>query len=234
MKTYQHLFFDLDHTLWDFETNSQEALTSIYYEFDLRRWEVQSPQHFIDTYLPINYKMWADYRNGVIDAKTVKRKRFQDTLKQFGVINQSMVQQVESSYLQKLPLGGNLLPNVKEMLTALQQHFQLHIVTNGFREITVSKLAISGIQDYFTTSLSAEEAGVLKPNPKIFQQALAMANATVEKSLFIGDNIIADVGGAKAVGIDQVFFNPNKAEHNAQPSYEIADMKELINLLIPR
>lgn len=232
MKKYKHLFFDLDHTLWDFEQNSRQALTSIYYEFDLRQWQIQSPDHFIDTYHPINYQMWADYREGKIDAPTVKRKRFQDTLKQFGLISESVITDVENYYMQHLPNGGTLMPNVVQMLQKFHQHFDLHIVTNGFRAITDVKLRKSKIQHFFQLILSAEEVGVLKPNAKVFHTAIHKTGATVENSLFIGDNLIADIQGAKSVGMDQVFYNPEKKFHNETPTYEITDMKELVDLVM--
>lgn len=228
---YKHLFFDWDHTLWDFEANSRSALTSIYYEFDLRKLNVQSPDHFIDTYLPINYQMWTDYREGKIDAPTVKIKRFQDTLKHFGSIDNHLVSSIKDNYLQNLPLGGKLMPNVNSVLEYLSEKYLLHIVTNGFREITDEKLKYCGIAHYFTSTLAADEAGALKPNPIVFSTALKNNKATVEESLFIGDNLIADIQGAQAFGMDQVFFNPEKKEHQEQPTYEISDLSELVNFL---
>lgn len=231
MKKYEHLFFDFDHTLWDFETNSRQALTKLYYEFNLRQFNIQSPEHFIDTYLPINYQLWADYRDGKIDAPTVKLKRFKDTLQQFGVVDLDFVKQVKAFYLNELPLGGALMPTVIDTLTTLQEHYTLHVVTNGFKAVTAEKMKHCQIGHFFQSVLSAEEVGVLKPNPLVFEMALSNNNANVQHSLYIGDNIIADVQGARGVGMDQVFFNPEQTAHAEQPTYEIKLMSELLNFL---
>ncbi len=230
---YKHLFFDWDHTLWDFETNSERSLTSIYYEFDLRRFGLQSPQHFIDTYKPLNKKLWTEFREGKIDAQTVKIKRFQECLKQFSLTDLELIRQIKSFYLEELPKGGDLMPNVEESLELLSKQYTLHIVTNGFLEVTQQKIQHSSIAKLFTTILSAEEVGVLKPNKKVFEEAFKRANATAKNSLFIGDNLIADIQGPKRVGMHQVFYNPNRQSHSESPTYEISDIKELIDLLLP-
>lgn len=232
MSKYKHLFFDLDHTLWDFEHNSKKALTSVFYECDLRRMNVQSPDHFIETYLPINYQMWSAYRRGEIDAQEVKHLRFQNTLKKFGLVSQSMVKDVGDAYLAHLPRGGNLMPNVLHILKKLHAHYRLHVVTNGFQAITKVKLQNSGITDFFQLVLSAEEVGVLKPDKRVFQTAVNKTKAKVEESLFIGDSIIADIEGASSFGMDQVFYNPKNKQHQAEPTYEITDMAELESILI--
>jgi len=194
---YEHLFFDWDHTLWDFETNSRQVLNNIFYEYNLRQFGILSPEHFMDVYMPINYRMWKMFREGEIDTQTVKYKRFEETF----------------------------------TLTELKGQFQMHVVTNGFLEVTEHKIKHSDIGSFFQTILSAEEVGVLKPNPAVFYEAFKRSGATAENSLFIGDNLIADVQGAQSVGMHQVYFNPEKEAHNETPTFEISDMKELVTLL---
>jgi len=228
---YEHLFFDWDHTLWDFETNSRQVLNNIFYEYNLRQFGILSPEHFMDVYMPINYRMWKMFREGEIDTQTVKYKRFEETFKEFGVLDMELVMDVKSYYLNGLPLGGALMPNVVETLTELKGQFQMHVVTNGFLEVTEHKIKHSDIGSFFQTILSAEEVGVLKPNPAVFYEAFKRSGATAENSLFIGDNLIADVQGAQSVGMHQVYFNPEKEAHNETPTFEISDMKELVTLL---
>ena len=227
---YQHIFFDLDHTLWDFDRNSKAALSDVYYEFDLRQFQIASPQHFQEVYGPINERMWVQYRLGEIDAETVKIGRFRESLKRFGVVDEDLVRAAKSFYLNQLPLKGYLMPNTKEALTYLQTKYKLHVVTNGFRAVTERKIAHSDIGAFFESTLSAEEVGVLKPNRAVFDRALSMNNATTDNSLFVGDNLIADVQGAQGVGMDQVFFNPHQKAHNETPTFEIKDMKEMVEL----
>lgn len=228
---YEHLFFDWDHTLWDFETNSKKVLEQIYYEYNLRRFGILSPNHFIEVYMPINYRMWREFREGKIDTETVKYKRFEETFKEFGVINIDLAMEVKAFYLSRLPLGGVLMPNVIQTLSELEGKYQLHVVTNGFLEVTEYKIKHSNIASFFKVILSAEEVGVLKPNPQVFEEAFKRSGATADNSLFIGDNLIADVQGARNVGMHQVYYNPEKEVHEDNPTYEIADMHELVSIL---
>lgn len=228
---YKHLFFDLDHTLWDFEANSKAALTAMYYDLDLRQLGILSPEQFVDVYLPINYKYWAAYREGRLSAEAIKFKRFEDTYKKFGGASEKLIQNSRDYYLKELPKKGALMPNVLNVLGELKNEFQLHVVTNGFRAVTKHKMERSKLVPFFNSVLSAEDVGVLKPNKKVFETALINNNAQVQESLFIGDNLIADVQGARSVGMDQVYFNPEKEQHSEDPTYEIHDMIELLPLL---
>lgn len=228
---YKHLFFDLDRTLWDFEANSTATLTAMYYDLDLRQLGILSPEQFIDVYLPINYTCWAAYREGRLSASEIKLKRFEDTYKKFGGASEKLIQKSRDYYLKELPNNGALMPNVTHVLSELQNDFHLHIVTNGFKTVTQFKMQKSKITPFFNSILSAEEVGVLKPNKKVFETALEKNNAQVYESLFIGDDLVADVQGAQSVGMDQVYFNPKKHVHTEQPTYEIRNMSEMLTLL---
>ncbi|MGI9548268.1 MAG: HAD family hydrolase, partial [Flavobacteriaceae bacterium] len=94
-----------------------------------------------------------------------------------------------------------------DILEYLKPRYKLHIITNGFQEIQEKKLRKSNIYGYFDQVVNSEMAGVKKPNPEIFKLALQMANTTAAASIMIGDNIEADILGAKAVGIETLHFN---------------------------
>lgn len=227
---YKHIFFDLDHTLWDFDKNAKASLTDVFYKFDLRRFGVKNVEHFQEIYMPINQRMWGEYRRGEIDAETVKIGRFQETFKLFNVVDHGLTKEVKEFYLKQLPVKGALMPNTLDTLNYLKSKYELHIVTNGFRAVTDEKISFSNIGSFFKSTLSAEEVGVLKPNKEVFERALSMNNTNSTESLFVGDSIIADVEGARGVGMDQVLFNPHKKAHTSNPTYEISDIGEMMVL----
>ncbi len=228
---YKHIFFDLDHTLWDFDRNARGALHEVYYQFDLRRIGALSPQHFIDVYMPINERMWGEYRQGKIDAETIKIARFKETFKKFGFLDGDTVKKVKSAYLEFLPRQGHLIEGVQSLLEYLKPKYFLHIVTNGFKAVSIEKLGHANINSFFKSSLSAEEVGYLKPDVRVFKTALKNNKARAEESLFVGDHLEADVIGAANAGMDQVYFNPKGKAHNFKPTFEISEMAELCELL---
>ena len=96
----------------------------------------------------------------------------------------------------------------------LNLNYNLHIITNGFKEVQHGKLVNSKINTYFKTVTNSEMVGVKKPNPKIFDFALQVANANAEQSIMIGDNYEADVLGAINIGMDAIFFDINNIQLN--------------------
>ena len=64
---YEHIFFDLDHTLWDFETNSKEALFELADKYKLLERGVDSMDNFLVEYFIINEKLWDGYRKGTVE-----------------------------------------------------------------------------------------------------------------------------------------------------------------------
>ena len=229
---YQHLFFDLDHTLWDFAKNSEQALIELY---DSYAWEsiLNLPvDTFLKNYYQKNDEMWALYRAHKIDKATLRHRRFAETFAIFNYQHDDKVARFEKDYIYLAPRKTVLFPGCIEMLKALQKHFKMHIITNGFEETQHIKLEKSGLNSFFDKIVTSDRLGVNKPEAKIFLEAMRLAGASRKESLMIGDNLVADILGAKNVGIDQVYFNPEKNRHQERVSYEISDLGELPALLL--
>jgi len=229
---YKHLFFDLDHTLWDFEGNASLSLDDVYHEFDLRRFGIISAEQFKQTYFPINDRMWAQYRRGELTSAEIKIERFRETLKKFSVLDHDLVAEIKEFYLKSLPLKGRLMPGATQVLDKLQGKAALHIVSNGFLAITKEKIKYSGIQKYFDVVLSAEEVGVLKPNQKVFEEAFRRANASASESIYIGDSLEADVRGPRNVGMDQIYYNVHSKPHDESPTHEVNHLLDIAEILL--
>lgn len=231
---YKHLFFDLDRTLWDFETNSRQTLEEMYEEFELSQLLSISVDTFIQSYKQHNEKLWEEYRIGKIDKDYLRSARFLRTLEEFNVCSQKLAEQMGFFYVSKSPEKTGLFPNTIAMLDELSKHATLHIITNGFDEVQHIKLKQSGLTQYFNHIVTSEHAGVKKPDPAIFEFALVNSGASTNESLMIGDDLPVDLLGAKHVGIDQAYFNPTKKPHQEDVTFEYQDHLELVTWLLGR
>lgn len=210
------VFFDLDHTLWDFEKNS--ALT---FERILKANQVDVDLYdFLEIYIPINLAYWKLYRDEKVTKSELRYQRLKkvfDKLK-YGVSDDT-IDQLAIDYIENLSTFNHLFPNAIEVLEYLKPKYKLHIITNGFHEVQERKLKNAHIRDFFDQVVNSEMAGVKKPNPLIFEMALEKAKTTSEKAMMIGDSLEADILGAKAVGLKTLHFNA----HN-EPDHEICQM----------
>lgn len=231
MKKYKHIFFDLDRTLWDFDYNSRITLNIIFEKLNLKLKGVKNFKLFFDTYKIVNKHLWLKYRDGVLTKEDLRSKRFKETLFKLGVFDKNLANNISSLYVQNSPRQTKLIPNTKYILDFLKEKYQLHIITNGFKEVQILKLKNSGIYNYFQNIIISEDLGVLKPNKKIFSYTLDLCQSVPKECLMIGDDLISDILGAKQVGIDQVFCNYNTIKVKYQPTYTIYDLIELENIL---
>ncbi|MEM9051371.1 MAG: YjjG family noncanonical pyrimidine nucleotidase [Bacteroidota bacterium] len=231
MKKYEHLFFDLDRTLWDFDTNSRLALNEIYLSFDLKNKGILSAVDFVETYQEINEELWALYRKGLLNKRKLRTVRFTRTLEAFEIDDEYLGDQLGTAYVEISPHKTALLPNTIEILDYLKGKYQLHIITNGFEEVQHVKLEKSGLSPYFDKVITSEQVGARKPDPTVFHYALESSNCGTSDSLMIGDDLGADIIGAREVGMDQVYFNPNKIEHSEELDHEIVDLIQLKQIL---
>ena len=225
---YKHLFFDLDHTLWDFEKNSSESLEEIFYNSDLTSHGVTSLENFVTSFLRINTELWDAFDRGKLHHSYIRENRFKMVFEELGVICPENHVEIGEIYLQTLPSKKHLLEGALELLNYVSaKGYQLHIVTNGFNEIQARKIASSGISHFFQNVVTFENANAKKPDPKIFAYALKVSGAQPEESIMIGDNWIADILGAKQFGIDTIYVNPAGLKFDEDPTYDIRRLEEL-------
>ena len=231
MKTYRHLFFDLDHTLWDFERNADETLRTLFERHDLGRHGTFTVEQFIARYQDINHALWRLYQANKITQTQLRATRFVRTLTRLGVPENEVPADISAHFTELLPLKKAVFPHTHETLAYLQTKYELHLITNGFNDIQYRKLESSDLTKYFGQIITSEQSGCLKPDPQMFAHALQAAGATAPESLMVGDNLECDVLGAYNAGIDQVYFNPARRGHRMQITYEIASLAELREFL---
>tara|TARA_B100001939_G_C16860356_1_gene581513 strand:+ start:188 stop:880 length:693 start_codon:yes stop_codon:yes gene_type:complete len=229
---YKHLFFDLDRTLWDFEKNSHEVLLELYQNYDLLNKGIVDSKVFIERYKYHNEKLWDLYRQNKIEKDKLRDERFKITLDEFGVNSPKLASNLGEDYVAHCPKKTNLFPYVHSTLNYLKDRYALHIITNGFEEVQLQKLENSNLMDYFEQIITSEQVGYKKPNQEIFNFSMLKAFAKPSDSIMIGDDLHADILGAKDIGMAQVFFNPLKLEHSySEITYEISCLSELEEIL---
>jgi len=226
----KHIFFDLDHTIWDFDRNAGETLNELYHTYNLNKLGLTSCADFIATYTENNHQLWADYHLGKITKDFLRSERFSKTFIQLGVHPDAVPHQFEDDYVNISPTKTNLFDAAEEVLAYLQQKYTLHIISNGFKETTLTKMNVSNLNPYFHNVIISEDVGVNKPSPVIFQHALDKAQARKEESIMIGDSLEADIYGALNFGMEAIFFNPLKKEKPEDVKQEITHLKELLLL----
>ncbi len=231
MSRYSHIFFDLDHTLWDFRTNSRRVLGELYTDHGLCALGVPEVDGFITAYEEINARLWRQYESGRMHRDVLRVLRFRDTLWQFGIRQDTLADRLGHDYLLRSPTQTALIPGVRSLLTDLHGHYQLHIITNGFHEVQHTKLRHSGIDRFFRVILTSERAGARKPDPRIFQRALKEAGATAAESLMVGDDARTDMGGARSAGWDHAHF-AGHGQADPLATYRLTGMDELRAILL--
>jgi putative hydrolase of the HAD superfamily len=204
----QHIFFDLDNTLWDHRRNAYLTIKSLFEKEEINLKYNIDFEEFHSVYHGINEKLWEDIRDGIIDKEYLRKHRFYDTFKHFDVDDTELSMYFEEHFLDKILNHNELVEGAEYILDYLKaKNYTLHIISNGFKEVTERKCILSGIDHYFQTITSADSVGVRKPRPEIFEYSLGLSDATKENSILIGDDWVADVLGAQNFGMDVIFFD---------------------------
>lgn len=217
------MFFDLDHTLWDFDKNSTLA-----FELMFTKFQISVPVNdFLVVYQPINLHYWKLYREEQVTKTELRRGRLIEAFAAFEMqFPLEIIDALSDDYINFLPLNNYLIAGARELLTYLMPKYQLHIITNGFREVQNTKLSNSEINHYFNTVTNSEDVGVKKPNPIIFEHAIRVSGANIVNSLMIGDNYEADIVGAESLGIKAICFNYHK-EKLPESAIQVSELNEI-------
>ncbi|WP_136465065.1 YjjG family noncanonical pyrimidine nucleotidase [Flagellimonas onchidii] len=220
-KEVTDIFFDLDHTLWDFEKNSALTFEKIFYK---NRLNIELDK-FLEAYVPINLDYWKLYREDKISKTELRYQRLKKTFDRVNIpVSDETIDLLALEYIEYLSSFSNLFPHTQDILEYLAPKYKLHIITNGFQETQEKKLKESNIHHYFNQIINSETAGVKKPHPYIFELALQKAQVSPKKALMVGDSIEADIMGAQSAGLQTLHFNAHK-----EPKHHLCKM---INSLI--
>ena len=228
---YKDLFFDLDHTIWDFELNSKETLWELHLKYELEAKGIDNFDVFYSSYSVHNHRLWDRYTKGYIKQEELRWKRIYLSLLEYKIADEALSKEMSVDYLDILPNKKNLFPYTIEILEYLKsKDYTMHLITNGFESVQFKKIKNSNIADYFTEVITSEASNSLKPNKEIFEYALKASNAKLETSIMIGDNESADIQGAINAGMDSIFVNHLQIQPTVPATHTITHLKELENI----
>ncbi len=231
MSSTKHLFFDLDRTLWDFERNSKEALKMLFTEFQLDT-KIKKFYSFLNTYQNTNNNLWHAYGKGKISKEFLRYERFRSTLAQFNIHEEELTNNISNAYIHTSPRQKIIFPYTIETLDSLKKDgYNLHIITNGFKEAQFVKLENCGLKPYFDIIVCSEEVGQTKPAPAVFQYAMGKAGAKPKESVMIGDDYVVDILGALNSGMHGIHFDPMSKSKNRNNGYRIERLNEIPAIL---
>lgn len=231
MKSYTCIFFDLDHTLWDFETNSCETLRELYATYKLNMCGVDECKKFEQQFKKVNVQLWDLYDRGLIDSQVIRKERFKQVLEHFQIYDEKLCLDLSVEYLEKCPTKAGLIPHAMETLHYLSKKYPMTVVTNGLEEVQHVKLTSGNLHRFFQHVVTSQKAGHKKPSREIFEYAMRANRVTCDQVIMIGDNLLTDIGGAMNASIDTVFFNPEEVAHTVNVKHEIRSLAELQNIL---
>ena len=225
---YKDLFFDLDHTIWDFELNSKETLWDLHLKYELEAKGINNFDEFYSIYSVHNHRLWDRYSKGFIKQEELRWKRIYLSLLDYKIADEALSKEMSVDYLTILPDKKNLFPYTIEILEYLKsKDYSMHLITNGFESVQFKKIKNSNLADYFTEVITSEASNSLKPNKEIFEYALKASNAKLETSIMIGDNEDADIQGAINAGMDSIFVNHLQIQPTVPATHTITHLKEL-------
>lgn len=231
MTKYKHIFFDLDHTLWDYDANATEALGDLYDRHQLGELGLFGKPDLVKYFFEVNYELWDLYNEGKIQRPGIRALRFKTIFERLGALPAHMPSDIENEYIALAPTKDKTFAKAHEVLGYLSEKYELHIITNGFNDIQTTKMKSAGLTDYFEVVLTSETTKYRKPDKEIFELAMDRAEASLSESIMIGDNLASDIAGAKNVGMDHVWFNPTNNSTNEPVQYEIENLIALKNIL---
>lgn len=228
----QHIFFDLDNTLWDHRRNAKLALEDLFKREQIREKYSLTFEEFHKEYFTVNENLWAQIRDGEIDKEYIRKFRFHNTFLFFGIDDFELAQRFEINFLDEIVSYNHLVEGAFELLEYLsQKKYRLHVLSNGFKEVTYRKCELSGIKNYFETITSADEINIRKPHPEIFEYALNKSGTKKAESVIIGDDWIADIEGGLAFGMKAIFFDVFNDNYTAEHVKTVKKLSEIHEIL---
>ncbi|MEN9332763.1 MAG: hypothetical protein RLZZ94_1853, partial [Bacteroidota bacterium] len=233
MKNITHIFFDLDHTLWDTDKNAKESLQEIHQEIKIQENFNVSFELFHATYQKHNDILWKKYAKHEVTKSEVRINRFKYSLEELNIFDDNINEFFASHFVSRTPLKKNLIEGAIELMDYVKDRYTLSIITNGFKEVQYIKMEESGLSKYFSHVFISEEVGHNKPSPDIFKHAMQTSGAiNAENCLMIGDSLEADILGAINAGMKAVYLSPESKNESTENNFITVNSLEEIKTIL--
>ena len=226
--TYKFILFDLDHTLLDFDTAEDVALTQL-----LKEEGVVDIKAYKDYYVPMNKTLWKDLEQKKITKQELVNTRFSKVFSHFGIEKDGVY--LAERYQFYLAQQGQVFSGAMELIDSIiDRSYELYAATNGITTIQTGRMTQSGLAPYFNQVFISEQLQTQKPDALFYEKiGQQIAGYSKEKTLMIGDSLTADIQGGNNAGIDTIWYNPHHLENKtqAQPTYEVDSYQDLLDCL---
>ncbi len=197
---YDAVIFDLDDTLLDFSLCEQAALRAalgaIAHGFDLEReWET-----VYANFLPHSFRHWNEGRRLGTPWMEIKPRAFESFLLAHGE-DAAQAHRAAEVYYAHFGTIAFVNDGAVELIRALKPTKKLAMISNGVGVLQRGRLEAAGLAGVFDPLLVSDEAGIAKPDRRIFEMALARLAAPAHRVLFVGDSLTDDLVGSKDAGL---------------------------------
>ena len=219
--------FDADGTLWDFEGVMHRALGCTLAE--LRRLVPAVPDSLsVETLIAIRDQVAEEHKNRGLTHEAIRLEAFKQTLQFIKSPDDDLAVHLNTLYLKHRFEDILLFDDVLPTLDVLQGGYTMGLLSNG--NTYPERCGLAG---YFQFVVFAQDHGIQKPDPRLFEIAIERAGCTKRQLLHVGDSFQNDVTGAKRAGIKSVWLNRQceDKEMKEQPNFEISSLTELIEVL---
>lgn len=224
---YRWILFDADGTLFDYDRAEAAALELLWSGTG-----IEPRADLLAVYRRINGELWKRFENGEVTSDQIKTERFRLLAGDLGL--EADPHRLSHDYLRALARQTQLLEGAERTLESIDGNRRMAMITNGLAEVQRPRLERSPIGRHFEVVVISEEVGFAKPDPRIFERALAMmGRPPKEEVLMVGDNLVADIGGARAFGLATCWLNlgAREARGEVEPTFEIHHLDQLKQLL---
>ncbi len=223
------IFFDLDHTLWDYDTNARETLFELYDDYKLDR-GFPSAESFFQNYLVHNEKLWHLYNHGKIGRDDIRERRFLQVISDVGLNDKDLAEAMSDQFMEVCPQKTAVMPGTFEILEHLKPLYKMGIITNGFSDTQDIKMKKTGLENYFEMIVTSESAKARKPGAEIFHVALGKSGSKTEEVVMIGDNRATDIGGALALGWKTIWYT-REEETAPENCWKVEHLEEIAEVM---
>lgn len=236
-KRIEILLLDLDNTLWDFDANANNALEELFHRHHLQHRTGNTATYFIEEYKKINKRFWEQYEKGEISKDFLRTERFTEVFRKMGIPDSEHPENVWEEYLEICPVMTQMVDGAWDLLDYFKSKVKMGLITNGFQRTQEVKIKSTGIDAYIDFMVTSESTGWAKPDVRIFEKALELANAEPSAALYIGDTYRSDIVGAHNAQIDAILYDHLKTEQAlitdlVKPVYTADSLSEVLDFVV--
>lgn len=223
---YKILLLDLDDTILDFQKSEKVAISLL-----MEKYDVVPNEELIHRYHLINKKYWELFEQGKIEKSKLLVQRFDEFFETLGRTDVDS-NKVNEDYFEILSSVPFELDGAYEFLEEASKKYEIYIITNGAVQVQSRRLSKVNVTKFFKKIYMSEAIGYQKPDVRYFEYVLNDLNLkNKNEAIIIGDSASSDIQGGINIGIDTIWYNPNKKTSHVKSTYEVRNYQEILSIL---